>query len=243
MKICDICRRPIKAETKGGLCVTHHNEARTVNRLLNEARIVTMLSAGLPVAQVARELGLSDYTVRRCAENNMPPRVRTRRMADILAAAAYHANVTVADIKGPSRKRPIVMIRHAVCLIGAECYHSQPQIARAVCRKDHTTVLSSIRRARDLEASRPDYADFLDAVRTKPIEEAPTETTPPETVPNERKLLVCRPIAPPAISYKPSIKPRNDFSSQGEEQDDSHRFHADIGKGSQTLLAALRAAA
>lgn len=78
------------------------------------------------------------------------PIVRQKKSAtdgiQILRQVAVAAGVTVGDIQGPNRSRPIVMIRHfAMWLIRRETNLSLTQIGR-LFNLDHTSVLYGINR-------------------------------------------------------------------------------------------------
>lgn len=81
-------------------------------------------------------------------------KVRRPRMADIVAAVADKHDVTVADLKGPSRVKHIVAARfEAMARMYDLGIWSMPQIGRFFGR-DHTTVLNGIRRHHGASAKR-----------------------------------------------------------------------------------------
>lgn len=66
---------------------------------------------------------------------------------DIIEQCCRMHNVALHDILGPSKYRPYVKARHhAMHRLYRELGLSMPRIARALRRKDHTTVLHGIRR-------------------------------------------------------------------------------------------------
>lgn len=65
----------------------------------------------------------------------------------IIAIHAFENGVTLAELRSPDRKRPIVHIRQDLMLrLRNETSHSLPEIGRMISR-DHTTVLLGIRQA------------------------------------------------------------------------------------------------
>ena len=68
--------------------------------------------------------------------------------ADIKRLCAKEFGVTVAQIEGKSRKKPIVLARHvAMYLLRDLAEWSLPRIGRAFGGRDHTTVLAAVVRA------------------------------------------------------------------------------------------------
>ncbi|RYE54889.1 MAG: hypothetical protein EOP20_11210 [Hyphomicrobiales bacterium] len=72
---------------------------------------------------------------------------RRNKSHDILQAVAELHGVTIADIKGPSRKRKFALARqHAAYEIRRQCHHlSLPMIGRILGGRDHTTILYATR--------------------------------------------------------------------------------------------------
>lgn len=75
------------------------------------------------------------------------------------------APVTVADLKGPCRKRQIVWPRH-VCMLLVRVITgmSTPQIGREFGKRDHTTVLHGLKHADERMAEVPALKAAHDAV-------------------------------------------------------------------------------
>ncbi len=71
---------------------------------------------------------------------------RPVKMAEIAEVVAFLHDVTVDDLRGPSRVRPLV---HARQHFMADAYEtkqwSMPQIGRYLGWRDHTTVLHGVR--------------------------------------------------------------------------------------------------
>ena len=78
---------------------------------------------------------------------------RHHRLIAILSEITRHP---VIAIKGTSRMQEVTKVRHIACwLIHKHCIDGRgrglgyPRIARFMCKNDHTTILSSIRRVND----------------------------------------------------------------------------------------------
>lgn len=62
------------------------------------------------------------------------------------------------EMTGPRIERPLVQARWAVMLALSECEGwSSPRIGKALGGRDHSTVLSGLRRARTLRAADPSF--------------------------------------------------------------------------------------
>lgn len=76
-----------------------------------------------------------------------------RPMRDMIEkVCAWHPGVTYADVVGPSRKRPVIAARFDAiaaiwinCKVGGE-RPSLPVLGRAVGGRDHTSILSALRK-------------------------------------------------------------------------------------------------
>lgn len=77
-------------------------------------------------------------------------RRRSSTLEDALNAAAASFGMTVADLTGRAQQQRVVRARHAFVMVGRDTLNeSFPRIA-AVLRRDHTTAMSSYRRAQAL---------------------------------------------------------------------------------------------
>ncbi len=77
-------------------------------------------------------------------------RRRSSTLEDALAAAAASFDMSVADLTGRAQQQRVVRARHAFVMVGRDTLNeSFPRIA-AVLRRDHTTAMSSYRRAQAL---------------------------------------------------------------------------------------------
>jgi chromosomal replication initiator protein len=70
----------------------------------------------------------------------------TKFMRDILAEVAERNDVTVADLKGPSRQRRCAWPRFEAMYLMHQAGHSLPEIGRFLGNRDHTTALHGCRR-------------------------------------------------------------------------------------------------
>lgn len=90
-----------------------------------------------------------------------PPRNMAAPIVDAVAAAF---GVTVYNLHSPSRQKPHCLARFACFwLLTSRLKLSSPKIGRILGRRDHTTVLSGLRRARDLYEHDADWRAKYDA--------------------------------------------------------------------------------
>lgn len=100
-------------------------------------------------------------------------------IADIIAACAAEWGVTVAEIRGHSRKAHIVAPRHAAMWLAREITgRSMPEIGRAF-RRDHTSVLSAVRR---IDRADPEMRAAVACVRERLAPSAPGQRYVAETM-------------------------------------------------------------
>ena len=82
----------------------------------------------------------------------------------VILAASELTDYSREDIIGRRRHQGLARVRHAVAAVsrrenkGALSY---PMIAWRLGKRDHSTIMSSIRAAEDLEKRDPTYADFM----------------------------------------------------------------------------------
>jgi chromosomal replication initiator protein len=97
-------------------------------------------SAGIPIAAVARAL----------AEDGAPGSGGVRkplRMAHILAVVCERLGVDQTDVLGRGRHKRVVLARSLAALLARELTtHSYPEIARALGRDNHSTVVTACQR-------------------------------------------------------------------------------------------------
>jgi len=86
---------------------------------------------------------------------------------DLLAVTSEVMGVSIEDMKGKARPQPIVRARHAFVYCGREYLkQSLPQLSRALNR-DHTTALSSARRAAALLERDKIFCKQVDQIRER----------------------------------------------------------------------------
>lgn len=241
MRHCTECPAVIDDRNVTGLCNRHFVAAKAAGAMKLDDTIAAALVAGATADEVVRKMGVGSYRVRRIYETlvvTMP----TRRIADLIAAAAAHSNLTTEQITGPFRFRPIIMARQAVCLLAPEAGHSSTLVGMSLGGRDHSTILHGRDTARERAKRDPSYAAFIASVASgsapapvvvEPLDEdiAPPTPPPAEVAAVERAALTPRP------RY---ARPRNDFRATEEDgQDESHLFHTNIAAGSRALARAI----
>lgn len=77
---------------------------------------------------------------------------------DILAALSHEFHVEPRDITGQSRYEPIISARLSGYAIARDLGWSYPAIGRAFGMRDHTTIISGIRRAAERVAADANFA-------------------------------------------------------------------------------------
>ncbi len=91
-----------------------------------------------------------------------PIRMHVRHSMDIKLAVCRAFDVSLHDLTGPSRKGRFVRPRQAAYyLMSRRTNLSLTQIARALGRTDHSTVISGIKYAKALIEHCPDFADLF----------------------------------------------------------------------------------
>lgn len=93
----------------------------------------------------------------------------------IMKAVAAKYNVPVVDIRSQRRTRIVIIPRHEYCwLVQKLTTLSLPQIGKLAGKRDHTTVLSAIRRVNERIADRSEYgielADFMQTIQSSYVE-------------------------------------------------------------------------
>lgn len=87
-----------------------------------------------------------------------------RRIADIVAETEEYFSFPHGTITGPGRTKDVAHARHIACAVAISQGHSSPEIGRAMGGRDHTTILSNARRAKELAGTDPAFRDALDAI-------------------------------------------------------------------------------
>ena len=92
----------------------------------------------------------------------------TADVGTVIEHAAVAFDVSVDDLRGPSRYRPLVAARHVAMMAARHMGHSFPAIAAGFGRQDHTTVVSACRKVA-ADASLARSAQMLaDAIADRP---------------------------------------------------------------------------
>lgn len=113
----------------------------------------------------------------------VPARLNTK-VAKIVKCASDLTGYSVSDIKGLVRKKEICRIRDACCLLAREAQYSYPQAGREMGRRDHTTIISSVRNAEWLVSNDAGFAKFFYALRDE-------VTNRPDSKPNTYEYGEC----------------------------------------------------
>jgi chromosomal replication initiator protein len=80
-------------------------------------------------------------------------------IAQVQQAVAEEFGLTVAEITGNSRKKPVVQARHMAIGLARELLAvSYNVLGREFGNRDHATTLSSVRRDKELIEQNSDYA-------------------------------------------------------------------------------------
>jgi len=93
---------------------------------------------------------------------------RARRVGldDILRATSERTGLRLQDLRGPRRSHPLTRARQLVSFLAHEyTKFSFPAIGRALGGRDHTTILYSVRKARERLSEEPDFAETMRILR------------------------------------------------------------------------------
>lgn len=87
------------------------------------------------------------------------------RMKDIVKKASEATKIPVEVIIGPSRKKKLAQIRHAIYFVCREQGYSFPRIGAAVGGRDHTTIIHGVKQAAILIERNKDFGDLIRVLR------------------------------------------------------------------------------
>lgn len=108
-----------------------------------------------------------DFAQRELAQA-MPNRAPVATMDRILDAVCNHFHITPADVVSPARHRSVARARHiAMYLCRQRLKCSFPEIGRAFANRDHTTVMSAVRKVEALRNADPEMRAHLDAIERR----------------------------------------------------------------------------
>lgn len=83
----------------------------------------------------------------------------------LIEEAARLTGHSYEQIIGSDGARRLARVRFAIMKVAKEQGKSLPQIGHVLSGRDHSTVLSGIRRATEMEAIDPDFAELLGGLR------------------------------------------------------------------------------
>jgi chromosomal replication initiation ATPase DnaA len=90
---------------------------------------------------------------------------QSQRMGRMIEVAAITFNVSVGAMTGAIRSGPMVRARFAVMWAARQLYgYSTPVIGRALGNRDHSTVISGIKRAEELREKDQDFREITDGL-------------------------------------------------------------------------------
>lgn len=84
---------------------------------------------------------------------------------DLVRRASELTGISLDELRGPRGIRNIAHTRFAVMKVARERGKSLPQIGRILGHRDHTSIMHGIRRAVELEAADPDFAELVRRLR------------------------------------------------------------------------------
>ncbi len=98
----------------------------------------------------------------------MPSRPQVASVDQILDAVCKHFHVTPADLRSHARHRSVSRARHVamyLCRQRLQC--SYPEIGRAFADRDHTTVISAVRKVEADRQRDPEFRAHLEAIERR----------------------------------------------------------------------------
>jgi len=123
-----------------------------------------MLPLAVPARQEGRTIDarvIRDYLSQR--DSTLRPKLR-----DIAAATARHFTLRLGDLRGPSRRRPLVAARDvAIYLCRQLTRESLGRIGEYFGGRDHTTILHACRKTGELLQADPAIRQAIDQLQRK----------------------------------------------------------------------------
>lgn len=135
---------------------------RTVCLICEKARVDAARLRWSTRMRVEADLTADEHRARPAYDAILSPSQR------VLKAACFEFQVPHEALIGPSRDRSLANARFAVALVLREAdpiKYTTPVIAAVVRRKDHTTILHGIKRARELRDQDAVFAAKVEALR------------------------------------------------------------------------------
>jgi chromosomal replication initiator protein len=106
--------------------------------------------------------------VREELKSVVPPRAQTMSVEDIQRAVCHHFHLRTSDLTGKDRHRTIAFARHvAMFLCKQRLRCSFPELGRAFGNRDHTTVMSAVRKIEAQRDDDPELRAHLEALERK----------------------------------------------------------------------------
>jgi chromosomal replication initiator protein len=96
------------------------------------------------------------------------PRASEQGVEDIQRVVCHHFKLRSSDLLSKDRHKSIAFARHVamyLCKQRLKC--SFPELGRAFGNRDHTTVMSAVRKVQDLRTADPEVRAHLDALERK----------------------------------------------------------------------------
>jgi chromosomal replication initiator protein len=91
---------------------------------------------------------------------------RSLPLTAIVESVSRRLGLSTRDVRSPRRAQPLARARHLIAYLAHEyAGFSLPALGQALGNRDHTTVLHSVRKARELLARDPSFAQLVRSVR------------------------------------------------------------------------------
>ena len=68
----------------------------------------------------------------------------TTRIADLIALASSISQISISDIKGPRRFRPLFMVRAAIAKLAVDYGHSRTKVGAMLGGRDHSSICNAL---------------------------------------------------------------------------------------------------
>ena len=102
----------------------------------------------------------------------MPPRAQPMSVEDIQRAVCHHFHLRSIDLTSKDRHKSVAFARHVamyLCKQRLKC--SFPEIGRAFGNRDHTTVMSAVRKIEAQRDTDPQVRAHLEALERRLADE------------------------------------------------------------------------
>jgi chromosomal replication initiator protein len=106
--------------------------------------------------------------VREEMKHVVPPRAQTLSVEDIQRAVCNQFHIRTSDLVGKDRHRTVAFARHvAMYLCKQRLRCSFPELGRAFGNRDHTTVMSAVRKIEAQREDDPELPAHLESIERK----------------------------------------------------------------------------